>query len=190
MKIRWIATALSALALSLGVVAPAFANPGAPSQGAAGALSDEVARRPVSMVVKSATAEEVSAQLTALAGVPIVYVPAKAEDVLSMQASDMPLGEVVAELAKRGAVAIGGQPVTLPSGSNGAAGSRKVSLDVKGLDAPALSRILGTLLETEVEFKPRSADFRLNLDVKNMPVDELVQTLRQLGDLTLQASRR
>lgn len=188
MKSLSVATGLVAAALGLGLVAPAFAGTGAAGQPQCGALSKEAARRPVSIEVKSATAEEVSTQLSAIAGVPVVYAPAKADDRLSMQASNMPLEEVIANLSKRGAVAVGGQPVTTTSGPSQTAGSQKVSLDVKGLDAAALSRMLGTLLQTEVVFKPKAADFQVNLAVKDMPVDELLQTVRRFGDLTLPTS--
>jgi len=188
MKSLSVATGLVAAALGLGLVAPAFAGTGAADQPQGCALNEEVARRPVNIEVKSATAEEVSTQLSAVAGVPIVYAPAKADDRLSMQASNMPLGEVIADLSKRGAVAIGGQSVTTKPGTSQTAGSQKVSLDVKGLDAAALSRMLGTLLQTEVVFKPTTADFQVNLAVKEMPVDEFLQTVRRFGDLTLQTS--
>jgi hypothetical protein len=185
MKIRSVAVA-AALALALGIAASALADSvNRQDQARAG---DHAAGQLVSLEMKSASAADISTQLSALLGKPVVFVSSNPDELFSMQVQDYPMGELLADLAKRGAIAVGGRP--LEPGTPGSAKdlSSRVSLDAKELDAPAVSRLLSGLMQTEVDFQPAGpagSPFRVNLDVKGMPIGELLKQLEQLGKISL-----
>jgi hypothetical protein len=85
--------------------------------GAATAAQDAPARSPlgaaekrlVSLDVQGVTARELSRQLSDLAGVQVVYIPAKGSDKISLQVQSLTLGKLISDLAKQGGIAIAGR---------------------------------------------------------------------------------
>ncbi|HVR97378.1 MAG TPA: hypothetical protein VMW27_12235 [Thermoanaerobaculia bacterium] len=140
----------------------------------------------VSLDIEEATAQDVSATLTELAGKSVVWVPQQSDSTVSMQVKDFPLDALLTGLAKRGAVAVGGRAQEKrPASSRNPDLSRTVTIQALGADATLLSNLLGELLQGTVELRPRDSGLNVDLDVKEMPVGAVVRQLSRFGEITL-----
>jgi hypothetical protein len=149
------------------------------------AVQQEKRNNLVSLSIEAGSAQEISATLTELSGVPVVWVPRQADSTVSMQVQDYPMEALLAGLAKRGAVAVGGRsPETRPS-SKAFDPSRVVTVQAFGADAATLSSLLGEILQGPVELTARDPRLTVNLDLKEMPVSAVVRQLSRFGELTL-----
>lgn len=121
--------------------------------------------------------ESISTLLSDQLGAEVTF--ASSDDTLTLDIKRMPTTEMLEALAKHGAVAIyqgNGEAVDRPR----AAGSS--TLLANGAGAAALSTALSALLEREVVFQPHGGE-ALDIEVKGMPVYQLLEILKQQGSL-------
>ena len=157
-----------------------------PGEGDSGAVALQDKRNNlVSLNLESASSREVSAALTELAGVPVVWMPKRSGFTISMQVQDYPMDLLLASLAKRGAVAVMGRAPETRATPRNTSLSRSVTVQAMDADVTTLSSLLGELLQGTVELKAKDPKLIVNLDMKEMPVREVVRQLAKFGELTL-----
>jgi len=150
------------------------------------------AKRLVSLDVQEVTARELSSQLSTLAGMRVVYVPAqggggKGGDGISLQVQDFPLGDLVAILAKQGSIAIGGRDFrpAPPTGFDKRVLQQQVTISAKDADAESISSLLTGLLGAPVEWSVPDAGMTMNLDFKDVTVRDVLKQLDKLGEISV-----
>jgi hypothetical protein len=177
---------LICVALLLALATGAATAQDAPARG--GSPLGAAAKRLVSLDVQGATAQELSTQLSALAGVPVVYASAQGNDEITLQVQDFPLGALVANLAKQGGIAIGGRDF-MPAPAAGfdkRVLQQRVTVSARDVNAQGVSSLLTGLLGTPVEWRVADAGMKLNLDLQDMAVQDVLRQLGRMGELSVQ----
>lgn len=147
------------------------------------ALPKSVGSQLLNIDLRSATAEEISNQMSAAARIPIRFVPAPGEETLSLQLKGFPLDELLSALAKRGAVVIDGRDYErTPAKTRTGGDDRRVTFEAHQVDATGLSQMLSGILGQEVEVRVQPGA-RFDLQAKDISIDELLGYVSLVGEV-------
>lgn len=134
----------------------------------------------VNLEASELTAEEVSALLSSLTSREISFAPNKPGERLTISASDFPIHELIQALGNYGAIA------SAPArASNQADVDDRVSLQASKVTGLALEAVVRSLSGGRASFTAARPEGLVNLEVKNMPIQELLEQLTLLGQVTL-----
>lgn len=135
----------------------------------------------ISMELKEVSAAEFSQALSAYAGTVISFAPRIDGELLSVQIQNSTVGDVIAQLAKLGAVATSAAAAT----SSGVELSDRVSLEAKGITVGTLAEMVEQLTGGRGSFMARSPHDQVNLEIKDSSVEDLLRQLAHFGAVTL-----
>lgn len=133
----------------------------------------------VTLEIQDATGQEISSALREQFNLPVEFRLPEAGERLSIDASNMPLGEVLQALSSRGAVA-----AVTDAGGAGARLSTLVSMQVQDFAPAEVAHLLGDVLGATVAFTAVDGNARISLDVKNIPASEVLVLLSQYGQVS------
>lgn len=138
----------------------------------------------VTLEIQDATGQEISNALREQFDLPVEFRLPEAGERLSIDASNMPLGEVLQALSSRGAVAAVTDAGGVDAPDAGARLSTLVSVQVQDFAPGEVAELLGDVLGATVAFSAADGNARISLDVKNMPVAEVLELLSQYGRIS------
>lgn len=134
----------------------------------------------VNLEASELTAEEVSSLLSSLTSREMTFAPNKPGERLTISASDFPIHELIQALANYGA--IGSAPARA---SNQVEVGDRVSLQASKVTGQALEGVVQSLSGGRASFTATRPEGLVNLEVKNVPLQELLEQLTLFGQVTL-----
>jgi hypothetical protein len=129
---------------------------------------------PLTLTLKGATDEDLSATLSQQLGVTVAYVSPQA---LNLDLQEIGLEDLLHVLSKSGAVAI----LHAAPPSQKVTSETRVSLRAVGAEASAIAEALDRVSGGAITFSPRNSEQPVSLDVKDVSAGDLVRILAGLG---------
>lgn len=133
-------------------------------------------RSAISLEVSSLSETELSAVFTDLTGGSVTFVPSRTGERLSISALDYPLDELLAALSAHGVVLAGART----PGADG-----PLSLRTEAAPAAAVARAVASATGGRATFTPRQPAGRITLEVRELPVEDLLRQLALFGRVEL-----
>lgn len=147
-------------------------------------LPDEVGDRLVDLRIQDAPGKAISEALQNLTGLAIEFRTQDPTETLTLDASNIPVRDLLGLLATRGAVAVRGTRATWHPPLEDALRETKVTLSVERARAADVVAMLADILGAPMDFEPTVENSTVTVDVKNAPVGEVLSILRQFGNIT------
>ncbi|MDY7094105.1 MAG: hypothetical protein SX243_14140 [Acidobacteriota bacterium] len=128
----------------------------------------------VTLQFDTARSGDVAAYLSSELGAQVSFTTQDSDELVTIDAKNLPAGEVIRLLGTRGGVGI--------------ASGGKIHLVANNLSASQVSDLLTESLGLAVEFVPENATRAINLDIKGAPIEGVLAALAEKGQVQFSAS--